>query len=68
MKTVDFLETIAAYDLKSGRQLIELTKVWCIEGQGHFLTFAQCHLHMKIKTGSSQKPVCHFEPNFVCKL
>ena len=39
-----------------------------IEGQGHFLTFAQGHLHMKIKTGFSQKPVGHFEPSFVCKL
>ena len=25
-------------------------------------------LHMKMKTGFSQKLVCHFEPNFVCKL
>ena len=54
MKKVDFSETIAAYDLKvcRCRQLIELMKV----GQGHFL---------KIKTGFSQKPVGHFEPNFV---
>ena len=28
-----------------------------IEGQGHFLTLAQGHLHMKIKTGLSQS-VC----------
>ena len=35
VKTVDFSETIAAYDLKVGRsrQLIEF-----IEGQGHFFT------------------------------
>ena len=39
-----------------------------IEGQGHFLTLAQCHLHKKIETGFSRKPVGHFEPNFVCKL
>ena len=39
-----------------------------IEGQGHFLTLAHGHLHMKIKTGFSQKPVGQFEPNFVCKL
>ena len=39
-----------------------------IEGQGHLLTLAQGHLHIKIKTGFSQKTVGHFEPNFVCKL
>ena len=39
-----------------------------IEGQGNFLTFAQGHLHMKIKTGFYQKPVGYFKPNFVCKL
>ena len=38
------------------------------EGQGHFLTLAKGHLHMKIKTDFSQKPVGHFEPNFVCEL
>ena len=40
MKNVDFSETIAACDLKVGRcrQLIEVMKVCCIEGQGHFLT------------------------------
>ena len=31
-----------------------------IEGQGHFLTLAQDHLHMKIKTFFSQKPLNHF--------
>ena len=37
VKTVDFSETIAACDLKSGRcrQLIEIMS---IEGQGHFFT------------------------------
>ena len=39
-----------------------------IQGQGHFLTLAKCHLHMKIKTGFSQKPQGHFEPNLLCKL
>ena len=34
-----------------------------IEGQGHFLTLAQGYLHMKIKTGFTQKPVGHFELN-----
>ena len=49
MKTVDFSESIAASDLKDGtcRQLIEFMKV-SIEGQGHFLTLAQDHLHLKI--------------------
>ena len=41
---MDFRETIAACDLK----LIELMKICVIDGQGHFLTLAQCHLHMKI--------------------
>ena len=39
-----------------------------IEGQGHLLTLVQGHLHMKIKTGFSQKPVGHFGLNFVSKL
>ena len=47
MKTMNFSETIEACDLKVGRcrQLIE----FMTEGQGHFLTLAQGHLHMKIK-------------------
>ena len=59
---MDFSETIAACDLKVGRcrQLIEFMKVLSIEGQGHFLTLAQGHLHMKIKTCFSQKPLGHF--------
>ena len=66
MKTVDFSESVAACKLKVGRckQLIELIKV-CMY---HFLTLAQSHLHMKIKTGFSQKLLGHFESNFVCKL
>ena len=41
-----------------------------IEGQCHFLTLAHGNilLNMKIKTCFSQKPVGHFEPNFVRKL
>ena len=39
-----------------------------MEGQGHFLTLAPGHLHMKIKTCFSKKLVGYFEPNFVCKL
>ena len=52
MKTVDISKNIAACDLKAGscRQLIEFMKVCDIEGQGHFLTSAQGHLSMKIKT------------------
>ena len=66
MKTVDFSETIAARDLKVGicRQLTEFS----IQCQGNFLTLALGHLHMKIKTCFSQKPLGHFQPNFVCKL
>ena len=66
---MDLSETIAACDLKVGRcrQLIELMNV-CIEGQGLFMTLAQGHLHMKIKTDFLQKPVGHFEPNFVCNI
>ena len=69
MKTVDFPESIAACDLKDGtcRQLIEIMKV-SIEGQGYFMTLAQGHLHLKIKSCLSQILLGHFEPNFVCKL
>ena len=37
-----------------------------IHGHGHFLTLAQGHLYMKIKTCFSQKQLGHFQPNFVC--
>ena len=37
------------------------------EVQSHFLTLAQGHLHMKIKTLFSQKPLGGFELNFVYK-
>ena len=61
---MDFSETVAACDLNVGRcrQLIELMKARyvSIEGQGYFLTLAQDHLHMKIKTGFSHKPLGHF--------
>ena len=69
MKKVDISGTNAASGWKIGRsrQLIHKMKV-SIEGQGHFLTFAQGHLHMTIKTCFSQKPLGHFQPNFVCKL
>ena len=37
---MDFSDTIAACDLKVGRcrQLIEIMKVWNIDGHGHFFT------------------------------
>ena len=62
MKTI--AETIAASDLKvsSSRHLIEYMKI-CIEGQGHFLTLAQCRVHTNIQTGFSQKLLCRSEPN-----
>ena len=31
-----------------------------LEGQGHFLTLAPGHLHMKIKTCFSKKPLGYF--------
>ena len=68
MKTVDFSsETVAASDLKVGRSrhLIEFMKVCNIEGQGHFLTLAQGHVHTKIQNRFSQKLLCCSEPNFV---
>ena len=72
MKTVDFSETIAACGLNVSRckQLIEFMNVCalCIEGQGHFLTLAQGHLCMKIKTCFSQKQLGRFQANFVSKL
>ena len=52
MKTVDFSETISASDLKVGRSrhLTEIRRYVSIEGQGHFLTFAQGRVHTKIQT------------------
>ena len=50
MKTVDFLQTIVASDLKVGRSrhLIEYMNVCEYLGQGHFLTLAQGRVHTKI--------------------
>ena len=46
VKKGGFFRIFAASDLK----LIELMKIYVsIEGQGHFLTLAQGHLHMEIK-------------------
>ena len=59
MKTVDFAETIAASDLKvsRSRHLIVYIREVSIEGQGHFLTLAQGHVHTKIQTGLSETTV-----------
>ena len=55
MKTVDFSETIAASDLKGSRSRHLIKRCMSIEGQGHFLTFAQGRVHTKIQAGFSQK-------------
>ena len=69
MKTEDFLEIIAAGDLKSGRSrhLIEYT---CMKVCEYFrsrslLDLAQGRVHTKIQTRFSQKLLCQSEPNFV---
>ena len=55
MKTVDFLETIEASNLR---------RYVSIEGQVYFLTLAQGCVHTKIQTGFSQKLLYRSEPNF----
>ena len=50
MKTVDFPETIAACDLKVGR----CRRLFALNVNVIFLTLAQGHLCMKIKTCFSQ--------------
>ena len=62
MKTVDFSETVAAYDLKVGRckQIVEFMKVCEVRRSRSFLTLTQGHLHMKIKTYFSQKLLAIF--------
>ena len=67
MKTVDFSETIEAFDLKVGRyrQLIDFMKVCEYEGQGHYLTLVQGRVHTKIQNGFSQKLLSHSELNFL---
>ena len=67
MKTVDFSETIEAFDLKVGRyrQIIDFMKVCEYSMSMPFLTCAQGRVHTKIPTKFSQKPLCHSEPNFV---
>ena len=65
MKTVDFSETIAASDLNGSRSRHLIRRYVGIEGQGHFLTSAQGHVHTKIQTGFSQKLLYRSKPNFV---
>ena len=55
MKTVDFLETTAASDLKGSRTRHLIKRYMSIEGQGHFFTLAQGRVHTKIQTGFSQQ-------------
>ena len=65
MKTVDFSETIAASDLKGSRSRHLIRRYVSIEGQGHFLTLAKCHVHTKIQIGFSQKLLYRSNSNFV---
>ena len=65
MKTMHFLQTIAASDLKGSRSRHLIRRYVSIEGQGYFMTLAQGRVHTKIQTGFSQKQVYRSEPNFV---
>ena len=69
MKTGDSYRNVAACDLKVGRcrQLIELMKLFEYRRSRPFFTLTYGHLHMKIQTVFSEKPVGHFASNFVCK-
>ena len=64
VKTVDFSEHLQPV---TWIRLKKWTYV-SIEGQGHFLTLAQGHLHTKLKTCFSQKALGQSKPNFICKL
>ena len=68
VKTVDFSETIAASDLNGSRSRHLIRRYVSIEGQGHFLTWDQGRVHIKIQTGFSQKLLYRSESNFVWKL
>ena len=65
MKTVDFLETIAASDLKGSGSRHLIRRYESIEGQGNFLTLTKGCVHTKIQTGFSQKLLYPSESNFV---
>ena len=60
MKRVDFSKTFAACDLKVGRCRQRIEFMTICEGQCYFLTLAQGHSCMKIKTCFSQKPLDRF--------
>ena len=63
MKKVDYSKTIAACDLKLidlVSEIVRFSEIVSIEGQGHLLTLAQGHLHLKIETCFSQKPLGYF--------
>ena len=66
-ETVDFLETIAASDLKvfAAVILLNVRRYVSIEGQGHYLTLSQGCVHTKIQTGFSQKLLCRSESIFL---
>ena len=64
MKKVDYSETIEACDLKLIS--LDLMKMLSIEGQGHFLTLAQCPFVDEDLSFFSQKPLAHFQPNIKC--
>ena len=51
METLDFSESFEACDLSIGRyrQHIEFMKLYVIQGQDHFLTLSEGHLHIRIK-------------------
>ena len=56
-----FFRTFAACDLKP----ITIMKICEYWRSRSFLDLAQGHLHLKTKSGFSQKWLGHFEPNFV---
>ena len=56
-----FFRTFAACDLGETKW-----RYVSIEGQGQFLTLAQGHLHLKIKTGFSQKWLGHLNQILFC--
>ena len=59
-KTVDLFETIAVCDLNVGRSR-QLDEYVSSQGQGPFLTLAQCLILIQIKMCSSQKPLDIFD-------
>ena len=62
---MDFSEIIAASDLKGSWSIHLIRRYVSIEGQGHFLTFAQGCVHAQIQTEFSHKLLYQSEPNCV---